>query len=160
MQTKDYYDYTFYENGIVVSKLSGKNITKRIGTKGYYMINLCINHKCKTFSFHRLMAKLFIENPKNLPCVNHIDGNKLNNSLNNLEWVTFSENTKHAIKNGLIIIKKGVLTKNGRFSEDDIKNIRKLSENNISARKIAEKYNVSKSAIQQIIWRKTYKWIK
>lgn len=159
MNSKKFYDYIFYEDGTIISTLSGKTISKRIGKTGYYLVNLCINHKCKTFSFHRLIAKLFIENPKNLPCVNHIDGNKLNNSLNNLEWVTFSENAKHAIKNGLAIIRKGVLTKNGRFSEDDIKNIRKLSENNIPARKIAEKYNVSKSTIQQIIWRKTYKWV-
>lgn len=106
------------------------------------------------------MAKLFIENPQNLPCVNHIDGNKLNNSLDNLEWVTFSENTKHAIKNGLMTVRKGVLTKNGRFSEDDIKNIRELSKNNMSSYKIAKKYKVSKSAIKQIVCRKTYKWVQ
>lgn len=55
----------------------------------------------KIYKIHRLLAEYFIPNPNNKPCVNHIDGNKLNNSLNNLEWATVSENTKHAYANNL-----------------------------------------------------------
>lgn len=51
---------------------------------------------------HRLVAIHFIDNPNNLPCVNHIDGNKHNNIYTNLEWCSHSDNTQHAIKNGLL----------------------------------------------------------
>lgn len=49
---------------------------------------------------HRLVAETFIPNPKNYPCVNHIDCNRTNNNINNLEWCTYKENTQWALKNG------------------------------------------------------------
>jgi hypothetical protein len=67
----------------------------------YYSIFLS-NGKVKQHYIHRLLAIAFIPNPLNKEQVNHKDGNKLNNSLSNLEWVTKSENQIHAIQNGLI----------------------------------------------------------
>ena len=55
----------------------------------------------KTRNVHRVIAETFIPNPNNLPCVNHKDGNKLNNSVENLEWCNHSENTLHSFKTGL-----------------------------------------------------------
>lgn len=55
----------------------------------------------KNRNYHRVIAETFIPNPDNLPCVNHKDGNKLNNSIDNLEWCTLSENTIHSFENGL-----------------------------------------------------------
>lgn len=55
----------------------------------------------KTYYLHRLVAQAFIPNPQFKPCINHLDGNKLNNNVNNLEWVTYSENNKHAYDKGL-----------------------------------------------------------
>jgi hypothetical protein len=65
-----------------------------IGEHGYKYYRLSKNGKKKMFYAHRLVAEHFLPNPNNLPVVNHIDGNKLNNSVTNLEWVSYSENTK------------------------------------------------------------------
>ena len=68
-----------------------------VGKNGYASVNLQENTK----TIHRLVASAFIPNPENKRCVNHIDGNKKNNNVENLQWVTHKENTTHAIKNGL-----------------------------------------------------------
>lgn len=69
--------------------------------KGYLITQLSNNGKSKTFIVHRLVAQAFIPNPENKPQINHKDTNKLNNYIDNLEWVTNSENKKHAKLNGL-----------------------------------------------------------
>jgi hypothetical protein len=68
---------------------------------GYYTVGLQINKKKKMFFVHRLVAEYFIAPKKDNLQVNHIDGNKANNDFRNLEWVTPSQNTKHAYNNGL-----------------------------------------------------------
>ena len=69
-------------------------ISTRIAT-GYMSINLSNNKKIKTFNVHRLVALVFLDNPNNLPEVNHIDFDKTNNKIENLEWVSSSDNIKH-----------------------------------------------------------------
>lgn len=83
-------------------------------TNGYAYIHLSKHNKTKVLRVHRLIAKTFIENKNNKPYVNHKDGNKLNNNINNLEWCSQKENIQHAInvlhkdysKNVYIMIKK------------------------------------------------------
>lgn len=67
----------------------------RITGKGYAQIILSVNNIQKRYSVHRLVALHFIVNPNNFPCVNHKDENPLNNSINNLEWCTYSYNTNY-----------------------------------------------------------------
>lgn len=69
--------------------------------KGYQRVRVTISGEKMTFKVHREVAKAFIPNPDNKPQVNHIDGNKSNNAVDNLEWVTNLENARHAIKAGL-----------------------------------------------------------
>jgi hypothetical protein len=62
---------------------------------GYFTVTLCINHTQKMYKVHRLLAEYFIPNPLNLPHVNHVDNDQLNNDLSNLEWVSIRENNLH-----------------------------------------------------------------
>lgn len=69
---------------------------------GYLGVVLCKNGKTKLIAVHRLVAMHFIPNPENKPQVNHKNGVKNDNAAENLEWVTQSENMKHAVKTGLL----------------------------------------------------------
>ena len=73
-----------------------------------YIVSLYSNGVSERYLVHRLVAQAFIPNPENKPQVNHIDGNPLNNYVENLEWCTGSENMKHAIKTGLYDSKNSV----------------------------------------------------
>ena len=77
-------------------------IKPNIDKGGYFYVNLYKNGKKEIQKNHRLVCNTFIANPENKPQVNHIDGNKENNNVNNLEWVTIQENIQHAYKNNLI----------------------------------------------------------
>lgn len=99
---------------------------------------------------HRIVAKAFIPNPDNKPEVNHIDGNKMNNATNNLEWVTSSENQTHAMKNGLQ--PKPVSTYKGKFTSEQRNEIKRLWDSGeISRRQLARMYGVSHTCICDII---------
>ena len=76
-----------------ILKLQGRNL--------YLKATLCKNGEYRQFQVHRLVAEAFVPNPEGKPVVNHIDGDRCNNQVGNLEWVTYRENTQHAIKTGL-----------------------------------------------------------
>lgn len=77
-------------------------IRKPFDTTGYYSVTLNKDRKETTFQVHRLVAQAFIPNPNDLPVVNHLDGRKTNNCIDNLEWTTYAENSKHAVETGLV----------------------------------------------------------
>lgn len=79
-----------------------KKLTPNKQRRGYLVATLSKDNKTKTHWVHQLVAKAFIPNPENKPQVNHKDGNKKNNTVDNLEWSTPMENVQHGIKNGLI----------------------------------------------------------
>ena len=83
-----------------------KILKTRINTHGYEMATLCKNYKIFNASVHRLIAIAFIPNPENKPIINHKNGNKIDNRVENLEWVTYSENNNHAYETGLHDSKK------------------------------------------------------
>ena len=101
-QINGYNNYYIYDNGDVLNISTNKILKGSIGENGYKYYRLSKDNNKTMFYAHRLVAEHFLENPNFLPIVNHKDGNKLNNQLSNLEWVSYSENTKHAHDNNLI----------------------------------------------------------
>lgn len=101
--------------------------------------------------FHRLIATTFIPNPENKPDVNHIDGNKENNSVENLEWVTKSENNKHALETGL---RQPTTGKHYSYlTNKDKCEIVRLSESGLSNIEIGKRLNISKVTIGRFLAR-------
>jgi hypothetical protein len=125
-----------------VINTKGKLLKSLDNGRGYIRINV----SNKTYYIHRLVADAFIPNPLNKPAVNHIDGNKANNHVSNLEWVTHSENSIHAISTGLNNC-RGESNTRAKLSNQDAINIindsRKLKE-------IALDYGVSYKKISDI----------
>ena len=91
----------FEEGTTIISLRYDRKCKGRIGKDGYRRFDTKIKQKRYTFLIHRCVALKYIPNPDDLPEVNHIDGNKLNNSIKNLEWVNGSQNMKHAYRLGL-----------------------------------------------------------
>ena len=129
----NYEDYAITENGEVYSLKYGKLklMVQQYNQKGYKIVRLSNNNIKKTLSVHRIVAQEFIPNPFNKEQVNHIDGDKTNNNINNLEWTTQSENQIHAHKIGLMNYKiqktiekfsKPVLDKETGIYYDSLKN--------------------------------------
>ena len=98
---KDYPNYTINTLGKVWSIKRQKYLKQDI-RNGYPSVTLCENGLTYRSSIHRLVTQHFIPNPLNKSQVNHINGNKTDNRVENLEWITPSENTKHAYETGLI----------------------------------------------------------
>ena len=80
---------------------NGKILKPVLQKNGYLTVSLNKNGKSKTVHIHRLVAETFLTNPDKLPEVNHKDGNKLNNCVENLEWCTSKENVQHSLEIGL-----------------------------------------------------------
>lgn len=116
---KQYPDYFVTEEGLVFSSKTNKFLKFSYDQQGYQRVGLYVgNYKSKTIKVHRIVAETFIENTENKKDVNHIDGNKSNNNIHNLEWCTRSENIKHAFANGLkTITQKQIDGVKSRFSK-------------------------------------------
>lgn len=145
-------------NGVIYGQ-RGKPLKPNINRNGYKYVVFCKNKKMKTMTVHRIVALTFIPNPMNLPVINHKDGNKLNNNIDNLEWATLSENTLHAVN----VIHS---IKSGKENPLSIKVIgRDKNTNEIkytfgslgdAAKYFAKVRNKSTKTIKAILWRVIY----
>lgn len=138
-------NYTVALDGTVINSKTNKEIKPRIMYNGYMRVKV----KGKEMFVHRLIAEMYIPNPNNYPIINHIDGNKLNNSVENLEWCTYSHNNKHACNSGL---NKGNL----KISNDDASEIIEAyyAGVGLTYKEIGKHYNVNPRTIGRIINKK------
>lgn len=146
-------DYEITRDGQVINKTNGHVLKPQPNGKGYLRVSIS-----KQLQFvHRLVAEKYVPNPNNLPQVNHIDGNKLNNSADNLEWVSNQDNRTHAVKNKLHT--QGSDCSWSKLTEEDVKYIREHAKEKIQ-REWAEEYGVSRSTISDILNYRTWKNIE
>lgn len=121
---------------------------------GYFKYGIFRKNKL----IHRLVAIAFIDNPENKPEVNHKDGDKQNNRVDNLEWVTRSENAQHSFDNKLQVAIGGEKHYASKLTKAIVIKIRKSK--GVTQKSLAEKYKVSQSVICDVIKGKTWKHIQ
>jgi hypothetical protein len=130
-------------------------------TKAYMLLGLCVNGKMKAFTFHRILAKHFIPNPENKKEINHKNGVRDDNRLENLEWVTGSENIRHSFK----VLKRKKMTGEKhpmhKLTESNVIEIKKIyNAGGISYKRLGEIYNVSDVTIGRVVRGDHWKTIK
>ena len=126
--------------------------------RGYKCVVLQKEGKRIYPSIHRIVAIAFIPNPKNKPCVNHINGIKTDNRVENLEWCTQKENVNHAFDNNLRKLQNGASNINAKLTEIQVLEIRSLKNKGVSQVDIRKMYGMSRSNVNDIvnnrIWKK------
>ena len=139
--------------------LTAKLIKTQDNHKGYKKVTISLNGKKNTFMAHRLVAKCFIENPLNKEQVNHKNGIKDDNRVENLEWCTGSENVRHAMKTGLAK-NFGTGSYKSKLTDKQVLKIRELYSHGIEINEIVKDIGiVMRSTIMMVIKRKTWKHI-
>lgn len=160
-QGKDLGDYYLVSNmGRVKNATNGRIRKLCFNTQGYYAFSGTFGSKSrkKTIKVHKAVAETFIGNEFNKPMVNHIDGNILNNHVDNLEWCTNQENIVHAVEHGMI--KSGEESHKAKLSNEDVLFIRNLYDNdreNYNTTNLAKKFGVKPEAIRIAAIRKSFR---
>lgn len=125
--------------------------------KGYLKVDLRKNNETQRHYVHVLVAQHLIDNPLNLPTVNHKDGIKINNYYKNLEWATYSENNNHAYNTGLK--DRGEDFYNAKLTEEDIIEIIINGKGSNTYQDIADMYGVTRATIRDVLIGRTWKHI-
>lgn len=133
-------DYEINEDGKIFSNKTNKFLQGSVYNTGYRIVRLTIGNSKKGYAVHRLVAEAFLQNPNNLPIVNHKDGNKLNNRVDNLEWVSQSENRVHAIESKISKLAHG---KRNKIKKDslDLSKWKRYKDSNYLVSKDGKVYN-------------------
>ncbi|UPI12194.1 hypothetical protein [Bacillus phage SBSphiJ2] len=153
-------DYEVSNTGKIRNVRTKKVLAEDMNSNGYYRVYLYFNKKRKRYFVHRLVALAFINNPDQLTVVNHKNGNKLDNSAENLEWTTQSANIKHSYNNGLQRRPLGEIASKAKLTEKDVVDIRNLyAAGKHTQLELAKRFGVSEATISGIITRRYWKHV-
>lgn len=155
--------YMVSTDGMVKRVSTGKILNQKLDKDNYLSVNLSMGSRGNTRQVfvHRLVAEAFIPNPENKPLVRHIDGNPVNNCVENLKWVTAKENVEYSIKTGVKEDDHGSLSCNSKLSPNEISYCRKMYQPRsklYGCRALAKRFGVSKSTMSYILNNKTYSY--
>ncbi len=151
------YRYSVSNLGRIQNILTGKILKSCPNNKGYHLVDLYKDGKKRKFLVQRLVAIHFIPNPDNLPEVNHIKGDKSDNSESNLEWQSRMGNVAHSVKEGLSC--KGSTHGGAKLSDADILNIRERSAKGETLKSIAESFNITFGRVGAIVRGESWKHV-
>lgn len=182
MEEEIWSDIKGYEGKYWISnygRIKSKNRLLKLtnGMDGYLKISLCLNGINRTFRIHRIVAITFIPNRKSNPSIDHINGDKHDNRVQNLRWCTAKENSNNPntkynntgflghthsdyVRCRISESQKGISNNNTKLNSEKVLEIRYLHKIGLSQRKIAKKYGVSHTNIGSIIRNKTWKYEK
>ena len=159
---KGYKNYYLVSTTGLVYSIRSKKLLSPFISSGYLQIELNLNGIAKKHLIHRIVAEAYLPNPNNLPCVNHKDGNKLNNDISNLEWCSYKENMEHASEYGLLK-NIGSNSPARKLTEEDVKYIRnvyKKRDLEYGSSAIGRKFGVDHKTIYAIVNGKTWRNVK
>lgn len=144
-------NYVVYNDGTIYSLQSKRFMNTIVTTSGY----LCVKMNNKLVSIHRLVGELFIPNPNNKKEINHIDGNKHNNKVENLEWVTPKENIHHKIHS---LDKEHRGSKNGmaKLTLEQVDKIKVLYKAGYTQKRLGEMFGITQGKISKVVNGKSY----
>ena len=155
------YNYDISNFGRLRNNKTNHILKPNLVGRGY--LGICVSlgsrNKYKMIKIHRAVAETFIPNPNNLPQVNHIDCNKLNNRADNLEWCDNQYNTQHAEDNGLIKHYKREENPSAKLKEEDVRFIREHyipRHKEYGIRAFSRKYNVHHETIRHALYEETW----
>lgn len=137
-------------NGGHIVNHKGAFLKGKIDRYGYHVVNLTKKGRRNMATTHRLVSLTYIPNPKNLPQVNHKNGIKTDNRVENLEWCTSKENILHSFKLGLSCGRKGENHPLSRLTQADVNEIRKLFREGMMQKDIAPRYGIRKGYVSKI----------
>lgn len=153
--------YFVTPTGLVITRF-GTRVTGGLSTTGYLRTNIWVNGTHKFRSFHRMIAESLIPNPNNFPCINHKNGNKTDNRVENLEWCDYSYNTNHAYQTGLEKLVVGESHHAHKLTDKAVRDIRTnyvKGSRKRGAGFFAKKYGVDVSVIRDVANYKTWRHV-
>lgn len=149
-----YKNYIVTKEGSIISKYTGKQLYVHTNKKGYQFVRMYVDGIAKTYLVHRVIAEVHIPSMVGKYEVNHKDGNKANNAVWNLEWVTAKENVKHAVDTGLV--KRGSDRPNAKLSDEKVLKMRSLREQGMNYYELGRLFDMSYQSAHRVCTRQTY----